>query len=129
MRAYATAGGLPVSSAGCSSVASASCAPGPTSQWLPAPPPSHPNKGAGKSTPLRGGAVHLRQCEPVRLEVDLVVCQQQRAVDVEEDEPAHAASIPLRSVATYVRRASAPCRATSTAREPTTTPSASSAAA
>src|SRR6185436_11006078 len=72
---------------------------------------------------------NLGHGEPVRLDVDLVVGEQERAVDVEEDEPGHGVSSAARSERTYARSGSAPSSATATAREPTTTPSVSSAAA
>ena len=75
---------------------------------------------------------HGLERQPARLHVDLVMRQQQRPVDVEEHEPGQAAttaSTALRNVRTYSRNASGPSSATSTGREPTTIPSASSAAA
>ena len=81
---------------------------------------------------LRRDAVDLEERCPVRVDVDFVVAEQQRAVEVEEDEEAQAAtgaSSALRREPTYSRSAAGPSSATSTARDPTTTPSASSAAA
>src|SRR5919198_1521912 len=74
-------------------------------------------------------AEDLHQREAVRPDVHLVMRQQQRAVDVEEDEPRQIESTASRSVRTYAASASGPSSATSTAREPTTMPSASRAAA
>ncbi len=83
------------------------------------------------------GAVGVRsengvEGEPARLDVDLVVRQKQRSVDVEENEPGQLVtteSTASRNVQTYSLNASGPPSATSTAREPTTIPSASPAAA
>ena len=64
--------------------------------------------------------------------VHLVVRQQQRPVDVEEHEPGQTAtteSTASRNVRTYCCNGSGPSSAISTGREPTTMPSASSAAA
>jgi hypothetical protein len=81
--------------------------------------------------PVHVHSKHCFQRKSVRLDIDLVVAQQQRPVDVEQDEPgqtATTASTASRNVRTYSRNAAGPSSATSTAREPTTIPSASSAA-
>src|SRR3954452_7070732 len=52
---------------------------------------------------------NLVEREAARLDEDLVVRQQQRAVDVEQDEAAHTASSASRSVRTYELRAGGPC--------------------
>jgi hypothetical protein len=75
---------------------------------------------------------HVFDCQPARLYVHLVARQQQCSVDVEEHEPgqtATAESTASRSERTYCCNASGPSSATSTGREPTTMPSASSAVA
>src|SRR3954470_1957874 len=84
---------------------------------------------AGYIGRFRRRAVDLGQRELARLDVGVVVREQQRAVDVEEDEQAHSESSASRSDRTYARSAFGPSCATSTAREPTTMPSASSATA
>ncbi len=102
---------------------------------------THGTKGAAD---VRGGGVtrdvwplgvdpeHGFEREPARFHVHLVVRQQQRPVDVEQNEPGQAAttaSTASRNVRTYRCKASGPSSATSTGREPTTMPSANSAAA
>jgi hypothetical protein len=75
---------------------------------------------------------HGFERQPARLHVHLVMRQKQRPVDVEQHEPGQAAttaSTASRNVRTYCCNASAPSSATSTGRDPTTMPSASSAAA
>src|SRR2546426_10687823 len=75
---------------------------------------------------------HGFERQPARLHVHLVVRQQQGPVDVEQHKPGQAAttaSTASRNVRTYCCSASAPSSATSTGRDPTTMPSASSAAA
>src|SRR6266508_84450 len=141
-----------------------------------------PGRPQGASNVRRGGiardvrslrvrSVDLFEREPARFDVHLVVGQQQRSVDVEENEPGrgvcsgsirrgcqdaglseeraepapppkrHRQAVPSQEAGTttastasrrertYARSASGPSSATSTAREPTTIPSASCAAA
>jgi hypothetical protein len=101
---------------------------------------THGTKGAAD---VRGGGVtrdvwplgvdseHGFESQPARFHVHLVVRQQQRTVDVEQNEPGQAAttaSTASRNVRTYRCKAPGPSSATSTGREPTTMPSANSAA-
>jgi hypothetical protein len=68
--------------------------------------------------------------DAARVDIDLVVREQQRAVDVEENEPTVGhRSRASRSERTYACNAAGPSSDTSTAREPTTIPSARLAAA
>jgi len=100
--------------------------------------------GAERTTDVRrrgvSGAIGALRVEPEHgfegqsacLHVHLVVRQEQRPVDVEEDEPGQTAtteSTASRNVRTYCCNGPGPSSATSTGREPTTMPSASSAAA
>ena len=72
-------------------------------------------------------SVDLLERSTVGRHVQRVVAEQQRAVDVEQDEPAQSASTAARRELTYDESVAGPSAATSIAREPTTIPSASAA--
>ena len=95
-----------------------------------------PSDMRGRRVPRHIGTVGVRAVDllqrcPGSFDVHLVMRQEQRSVDVEEHEEVQrtTASTASRNERTYSRSASGPSAAISTAREPTTMPSANSAAA